>query len=228
MKLISMFRKISYVFGMIFLAAAVCLLSSCGEEAENGADSTTGTPETSAEVTVTEPPATTEPPTTTDPGPRKLYKDLIFGETFIAEDNHPIKVGDDGFTSIGAKFTADFTMTSLEISCPSWSDNVGKMTFKLYKWDTDYVTTAAGTPVLTDTETFVDYADNSIMEVAFPEEIEAGTYLWELSEGTGGVGLWAHKTAGAEGLEFYANGELMTDGSTFDATLYGYAWSEPQ
>ena len=100
------------------------------------------------------------------------------------------------------------------------------MVFKVYAWDTDYATTTAKDPVFTDTETFVDYPDNATMEITFSPEIGPGTYLWELSEGKDGVGVWASKTHGSEGLEFFKGGEPFTDGTAFNGELMGYIMSE--
>jgi len=209
------FRVLIFVF-VLFAALA---FFSCGEKEEAAADEsadastieTTGTPETSP------------PPPTTDPGPKKRMRDITFADTSDESERHPVKVGEGGgYQSIGAKFTAEFTMTSIDLSCPSWSDDIGTMVFKLYKWDTDYATTVAGAPVVADYETLVDYPDNAMMEVDFNAEIGPGTYLWELSEGKAGVGMWAFKTHGEEGLEFFKNGEPFTDGTALIATLYGY------
>ena len=162
----------------------------------------------------------------TEPVPRKINKWLEFSDNKDAERN-AVKVGDGGgFTSIGVKFTAEFIMTGIALECPSWSDDVGTMVFKIYKWDTDYATTVAGAPVLVDAETFVDYPDNATVEVMFSPEIEPGTYLWEFSEGKDGVGIWASKTHGADGLEFFKNGEPFTDGTAFNGELMGYIMSE--
>ena len=220
-----MLRRIFYsILAVLILLAAVALYScdKATDVADDTNDSNNSNESTSEN---TEPP--TPEPETDPPAPRKINKWLTFAETDIPEDQHPIRVGDGGgFATIGAKFTVDFIMTDIIISCPSWSDDIGTMVFKIYKWDTDYETTAAGDPILIDTETFVDYPDNDMVEVIFPEEIEPGTYLWELSEGKDGVGLWAFNTPGAEGLEFYKNQTLFTDGTAFNAEINGYIMSE--
>lgn len=225
-----MFRKIFsviYIFIIISLMTALVLtLFSCGEKAKED-DKAANAADTSGTSGEKPTEADTDEPTTPEPVPRKINKWVTFAETDVPGDQNPVRVGDGGgFPSIGAKFTAEFIMTDMWISCPSWSDNVGSMVFKIYKWDTDYDTTVAGTPVLVDTETFVDYDDNATVELVFDPEIEPGTYLWELSEGKGGVGLWAFKTHGQEGLEFYKNKVLFTDGTAFNAEINGYIMSE--
>lgn len=210
------FRVLIFVFVLIAAAA----LFSCGEK-EDKADADESAESATAEIT--DPPEITAAPPTTAPGPKKKMRDITFADTSEESDRHPVKVGEGGgYQSIGAKFTAEFTMTSIELSCPSWSDDIGSMVFRLYKWDSDYAATVAGTPVLADYETLVDYPDNAMMEVEFGADIEPGTYLWELGEGKAGVGMWAFKTHGEEGLEFFKNGEPFTDGTALIATLYGY------
>lgn len=218
-----MLRKIFIFICVIFILSA--MLFSCGEKSDDKADDVNDTKETTME---TEEIITTAAPVTEPPGPKKSNKWITFAETDVPGDQNAVKVGDGGgFKAIGAKFTAEFIITDISISCPSWSDDIGSMIFKIFKWDTDYATTVAGEPVFIDTETFVDYPDNSMMEVSFEPEIEPGTYLWELSEGKDGVGVWAFKTHGEEGLEFYRNGELFPDGTAFNAEINGYIMVDP-
>jgi len=219
-----MARKIFYF--ICILSIAVFMLCSCGEkESGNSSASMDETADTPEIMTKIEEIGETEP--TASPEPKKINKWLSFAETDTSEDRNPVRVGDGGgFSSIGLKFTVDFIMTDLSLECPSWSDDIGKMVFRLYKWDTDYALTTAGEPIFTDTDTFVDYPDNATMEIIFDPEIGPGTYLWELSEGTGGVGVWAFKTHGAENLEFYKKGELYTDNTAFNGEINGYIMFE--
>lgn len=211
-------RKILSVIFIISVLLFTCTLFSCGEKTGDNSDATSDTTETTESTTE----AATEPVTTTEAGPKKVNKWIAFSDSSVPEDRNPVSVGANGITSIGAKFTADFIITDITIECPSWSDDVGSMVFKIYTWNTDYATTVAGTAVFTDTTSFVDYSDNDFVSVTFNPEIEPGTYLWELSDGKGGVGVWAFKTHGEEGLEFYKNGELFTDNTAFNAEINGY------
>jgi len=215
-----MMRKILF---MVLVLSLVFSLAACGDKAENDAASD-AVEETTPEPTDA---STTAAPPTTEPGPKKVNKWIEFSDDSDSSERNAVKVGDGGgHKSIGVKFTADFIITGISLSCPSWSDDIGTMVFKIYSWDTDYETTTSKDPVFVDTETFVDYPDNSMMEVMFGDEIPAGTYLWELSEGKDGVGVWASKTHGSEGLVFYKNGEPFTDGTAFNGELIGYVMSE--
>ena len=213
-------KKIFCALIFVFVIFTAFALFGCGAKEDKPAEDDAAEAATTLEAT--DPPATNPPPTT-DPGPKKKMRDIEFADTSDESERHAVKVGEGGgYQSIGAKFTAEFTITDIDLSCPSWSDDIGTMVFRMYKWDTDYATTKAGDPVVEDYDTLVDYPDNAMMNLEFGKEIEPGTYLWELSEGKDGVGMWAFKTHGEEGLEFFKNGEPFTDGTALIATLYGY------
>ena len=213
-------KKILCALIFVFAVSLVFALVSCGEKEDKADGGTTEEDTTQGPTTA----APTEPPPTTDPGPKKKMKEIELADSSNEGERNPVKVGEGGgHQSIGVKFTADFRITDMDLSCPSWSDDIGTMVFKLYKWDTDYETTVAGTPVFVDAETFVDYPDNAMMSVEFSKDgLEPGTYYWELSEGTAGVGVWAYRTHGSEGLEFFKNGAPFTDGTAFIGTIYGF------
>ncbi|MHB8578234.1 MAG: T9SS type A sorting domain-containing protein [Ignavibacteriaceae bacterium] len=90
-------------------------------------------------------------------------------------------------TSIGMKFTTDSSFVSVGVFCPSWADTTNRVTFKLYRWNTDYATTVAGTPIADSN--FVNYSDNTFLTLNFHSQ-PVGTYYWELSNPSGTVGAW--------------------------------------
>jgi hypothetical protein len=81
---------------------------------------------------------------------------------------------------------ADFN--TLRVSCPNWASNNSSLTLTLYTWNTDYATTITGIPIAT--KTFVNFADNSWLEMSFPEQA-SDHYLWVLSDPSGTPGVWA-------------------------------------
>ncbi|WP_423128735.1 T9SS type A sorting domain-containing protein [Gaoshiqia sp. Z1-71] len=91
--------------------------------------------------------------------------------------------------SAGLKFTATSPFYAINATCPSWGNNVGNLTFSLYKWQNNYHETVAGTPLAE--KTFVNFTDNEKLRLAF-DKLDAGTYLWELSNGTEKVGVWKY------------------------------------
>lgn len=122
----------------------------------------------------------------------------------------------DGARTLGApkyaalKFTATTPFYGIIAACPSWSDNIGNLTFTLYKWNTDYATTIAGTPL--KTATFVNYVDNSFLPLSFTTPQATGTYMWLLSEGTQTVGVWkaTNGTAITPNAQSYFQGLAVT------------------
>ncbi|MDP4184479.1 MAG: RagB/SusD family nutrient uptake outer membrane protein [Bacteroidota bacterium] len=115
----------------------------------------------------------------------------------------------------GMKFNATASFTSVTTNCPSWSNNVGNLTFTLYKWNKDYATSIKGTPVAT--KTFENYTDNEELTLTFGAQ-PAGTYLWELSNPTETVGVWKLVDGTSDAVSYYAGGEVS--GNYFSRIAY--------
>jgi len=60
---------------------------------------------------------------------------------------------------VGQRFTVDGRLSAVYTWCPSYNDNIGAVTFKLYQWNKDYIKTISKTPILE--ETFVNFKDNA-------------------------------------------------------------------
>jgi|GEM_PF-1958424 hypothetical protein len=198
----------------LLIALAVMLtmfsLASCAGKTTGSGDT-----DTSADVTATETtaaPDTTVEETTaeeTTAAPRDTFEYVDF---FVEKDDgghDPHSISDVAGTALGAKFTAAGYWTDISLTCPSWSDNVGTMTFAVYKWNTDYNTTIAAQPVYTTD--FVDYTDNEVLTVEFDGDgLPADTYLWLIKDGTGGVGIWGKNVSDDPNIVTYLNGEVVT------------------
>lgn len=118
-----------------------------------------------------------------------LYKDLWFqwsGKPLIMAYPDCLKAKRN---SAGLKFTATAPFYGINACCPSWGNNIGNITFRLYKWVNSYAESVAGTPVAE--KTFVNFSDNEKLQLDFSKQ-EAGTYLWELIDGTETVGVWKY------------------------------------
>ncbi len=102
----------------------------------------------------------------------------------------------------GCRFGASAPFDSVSVSCPSYSDNTGSITFSLYRWETNYTVTSGASPVAT--ETFTDFSDNATLSMDF-DECTAGEYLLVLSGGTDGVGVWMFSES-RTGTFLYNNG----------------------
>lgn len=106
-------------------------------------------------------------------------------------------------------------LTGASVSCASWSDNYGSLTFYLYRWDTDYDTTVAAEPILK--QTFEDFEDNSTLSMDFGSVDEkafgAGTYLLVVKDGIDtqgtGVGVWTGPRWQGDDAEFYSSYDFV-------------------
>lgn len=94
-------------------------------------------------------------------------------------------------------FKCDRDFYSVQICCPTWGSSTESMTFKLFRWDTDYLTTVSGTPVYETRE--VNMPDNVWIGLYYNKEaaddhetmIPAGEYLWVATEASSTAGIWA-------------------------------------
>lgn len=193
----------------IILAALMlcCVFVACDNGSENPSGETTKADKTEAttekETTKKE---TTEEPTTEEPTTDDGMPDLV--ESYVDVWN------DEDTTHSAQKITAEnqgigVAITIPEGGClyeaavqaPSYSDNIGNLTIKIYAWNTDYATTVAAEPVYA--EEFVDFADNSTLTCEFEEgQIGAGRYLIVAcdavdagaeTDSNKGVGVWTGK-----------------------------------
>lgn len=118
-------------------------------------------------------------------------------------------------TVYGQKFTfpAGKELVKLTIgSMPTWGpradgvaeDNSAKLT--IYKWNTDYATTKAGTPI--KVVNITNHVDGKPVDVVFDQALAQGTYFWEVTEaraGVGGIGFWGGVFSNAN-VKAYVNG----------------------
>ena len=110
--------------------------------------------------------------------------------------------------SLGARFDAPAPFTQLTVRCPSFSNNIGGLTLALYRWQENYAATITEKPLVS--KRFDDFADNETLALVF-EPLDAGEYLWTLSDPTEKVGVWKILET-LESVEAYQNGE-PTDGT---------------
>ncbi|PRX63391.1 F5/8 type C domain-containing protein [Cohnella sp. SGD-V74] len=112
----------------------------------------------------------------------------------------------------GQKFSSS-GFDALRVAAPSWGNNIGNLTLSLYAWNTDYATTTSQAPIAR--KTFVDYVDNAWLELEFPMQPQ-GQYLWELSNPTEWVGVYAYdRKPGDTSVSF-------ADGATAPVQGYNY------
>ena len=206
------------LLSVLTLALVLFLLASCSNNAaSNGSDTdavTTAAETTAAEVTTE---AATEAKTEA-PKPKFKYQYIDFYDEKDDGGHDPRSVSDVPGTTLGAKFTAAGNWTEISLTCPSWSDNVGSMTFAVYNWNTDFDTTVAAEPVYTTQ--FVDYIDNDTLVVEFDGDgLPPGSYLWMLKDGKGGVGIWSKKAVDDPDIVVFLNGKPADFGPEASATV---------
>lgn len=217
-------KQLAFIMAAL-LALSASALSACSSG--NDEKNTDTQKQTDAITTTTTAPVVTEPVTTeavTEAPKRDSYEYIA---TYTDGNRSPIDLK-NGTSSVAAHFVVkEGFLESVSANCPSWSDDVGNLTMKIYKWDTDYETTIASEPVAT--ETFVDYEDNSTLSIELATEdrrgLEAGEYLWFLGDGEdssgSGVGIWASAFPEDEEaiLGLYKNGKEYTSGPSFECDI---------
>ncbi len=137
-----------------------------------------------------------------------LYKDLWFiwkEKPIIMAYPEILDLG-EGDTA-GMRFNAvDTNFIAIDVTCPSWSNDIGNLTLRLYKWNFTYNSTVSN-PAIAET-TFVNFTDNARLTLSF-EKQEPGLYLCELSEATETVGVWKYTNETDNIISFF-NGDVVS------------------
>lgn len=111
---------------------------------------------------------------------------------------------------------------------PSWGDSKGSLRLSIYKWDTDYETTVANDPIIT--EKYENFADCSEIQFDLTDTsgkgLGKGEYLWRIHEGFDerinpdnenepvGVGMWTFNTPdAASGITIFFEGKAVEPGT---------------
>lgn len=183
-------------FLVLLLAALMicCVFVAC-DNGEGAGDETTTAAKTEAPTTeepTTEEP-TTEEPTTDDGKPKQVEYYVDCWEDRGARTAVAITASHKG---MGFIFTiTEGYISEVSVPAPSYSDNIGTLSMKIYVWDTDFDTTVAKEPLQVDT--FVDFPDNESITSLYDEgKIGPGTYMVlvcdPVDDSGSGVGVWAN------------------------------------
>ena len=142
----------------------------------------------------------------------ELYQPQLYKDLWFIWNNKPLIMAYpeslnslDGGTA-GLKFTATSPFYAINATCPSWSNNVGNLTFSLYKWNTNYAQSIATSPLAV--KTFINFNDNEKIKLTFDQQ-KAGEYLWVISNGTEQVGVWKW-TDSTDPVISYYSGNTVT------------------
>ena len=183
----------------ILLAAMMlcCVLVACDNGEEPASTETTTAAKTEAPTTEepTTEEATTEEETTDDgmPDMTDVYVDVWDD----ASDTHSPQEITETSKGVGIVVTIPEGGYLYEVAfqAPSYSDNIGSLTLKIFAWDTDFDTTVAGEPM--QSYQFVDFVDNDTLTCEYDEgAVGAGKILILVCEGIDegqGVGIWMGK-----------------------------------
>lgn len=120
---------------------------------------------------------------------------------------------------LAIQFFPSVAFTEVSVCCPSYSDNVGTLTFALYSWMGSYESTLAGDPI--KTQTFENYNDNDLLSLKFEEALPDGEYILYMTtpKSSEGVGVWA-KIGDFEGQKIYFDaGQMLDENSRFHVEL---------
>lgn len=134
-----------------------------------------------------------------------LYKDLWFmweGKPLIMAYPNCMKVKRN---SAGLKFAAENSFYGVNATCPSWGNNIGNLTFRLYKWKNNYAETVAEAPIAE--KTYSNFEDNAKLQLTF-EKQDTGTYLWELCNGTEMVGAWKYEETNGTLVSYFNSAQI--------------------
>ncbi|GAA4310510.1 hypothetical protein GCM10023143_19020 [Compostibacter hankyongensis] len=136
------------------------------------------------------------------PGQEYTDGDSLFDATGAKS---PVQIAPDG--SVAQQFTVAADFYRLLVISPTWGGNMSNITLKLYRWQTDYATTVAGT-VLAQ-QSFEHYGDNQRLDLTNSDGFPAGTYLWVMSDpndpAVGKSGVWKYAST-KTGSVIYQNG----------------------
>lgn len=114
-------------------------------------------------------------------------------------------VGTPGSTA-GMHFTASQAFTGVNVTCPSWANDIGDLTLSLYAWTGNYNESVTHSPLAR--EAFVDYADNAKLALEFAQ-LPAGEYVWQLTAARELVGAWRYDQETA-GVDSYFDGAVVS------------------
>lgn len=144
-----------------------------------------------------------------------LYRNLWFlweGKPLIMA--YPESLIPQTGSKAGMKFTAKSPFSAIRVTCPSWSNNIGNLTLKIYSWNGSYTGSVASVPIAE--KTYVNFQDNAKLAVAFDQQ-KAGDFVWELSNASEKVGVWKWTDSNDQVISYF-NGQPVT--GNYESEIY--------
>lgn len=114
-----------------------------------------------------------------------------FSEEQSDADWYPFAFPAGEDSTLAQSFSVPSPFQAVGIASPTWNGSGAGYRMSLYKWNTDYDTTIAGTPIAQ--KTFSNISDNARNELVLDAPALAGVYLLLTDHpvrGTGNVGHW--------------------------------------
>lgn len=145
-----------------------------------------------------------------------LHQDLWFmwkGKPIIMAYPEALKAKPGDTASL--KFKADSAFVAIDVHCPSWTNNIGTLTFSLYKWDRTQYYTLAGDPAAE--KTFENFNDNAWLKLTFKTQ-QPGDYMWLLHDPVEVVGVWENTNDQPQTASYF-NGKVV-DGDYESGIFY--------
>ncbi len=124
-----------------------------------------------------------------------------------ATASHSAKQVGEG-SSLGLRLSYGAPFNKITVCMPTWSTTDSSAALVLYKWNTDYETSIAGTPV--SYKKFDALRDNAHNALTFDEQ-PAGEYVLVIQEVKGQVGVWQMSPATAHGYVYEGGVESSFD-----------------
>lgn len=129
---------------------------------------------------------------------------------------------------IAQAFTAAGPFWCIKVCCPTWAKNGSEsVTMTLYRWDTDYDTSVASTPVAR--KRFEKFDDNANLPLSLEDDegegmFEEGRYLLVLSDGTPDAGVWRYEeTSRDSGID----SRMFISGKEVSGGIFANVFSHP-
>lgn len=218
---------------IILVLSLVCtlLLFSCKNTDSTDPTAKPDPTATTAEATPTAEPTaaptpspTKEPAATVEPG-KETYAGSVDPSKGLGVNLSPTTgtIKDEMLTdSLATQFFATTTFNKLDVNCVSYGNNIGRLTFTLYRWMGSYYATLESEPVAT--KEYVDFNDNSVLSFPLQEALPDGEYLIVLTSENPdeGVGVYTNEDTDASDLKtrFYKNDEVVEGSGMYMAIHY--------
>lgn len=141
----------------------------------------------------------------------------------------PFSIPDTDIATLAQSFTVPWAFQGVAISSPTWNGTGAGFRMSLYKWDTNYETTIASSPI--GQKIIENHSDNSRAELVLDNPAQEGKYLLVSdmpNRGTGNIGHWGWTNSSwwDEDNTVYADGVEMENFVNFQIYV-GELSSEP-